>query len=152
MSTVWAPSSMLFHPNSRATHCFLSGEVIIYWRGVGGAWSASLSSQCFVRGPAQTDVSSTDRCPTWARLPPIWECRLRGGTHGGAKVAGDPGEAGRWADITQLRDPSLSGRSPTLPGQRVNHHPLQIQVAPCLTSPVTCSCLALHYSDKQKET
>lgn len=55
-----------------------------------------------VSGPAHTDVSSTDA-----------ECGLGcnrfgnvgyGGTHGRAKVAANPGEAGRWAYIRHLRE------------------------------------------------
>lgn len=93
---------MLFHPISQATRCFLSGEVIIYWRGVGTPGVQDYPPCILRSGPAQTDVSGADRCPTWARLPPIGECRLRRGTHGGAKVAGDPGEEGRWARVGQV--------------------------------------------------
>lgn len=41
------------------------------------------------------------------------------GTHGGAKVAGYPGEAGRWAYIRTFQIALLlTGRIPTQPGQR----------------------------------
>lgn len=65
------------------------------------AWSARISSQYLRESQhgltylAQTDAGCGLSCHQFRNVG-------YGGTHGGAKVAGDPGEAGRWANIRQL--------------------------------------------------
>lgn len=99
MTTIWENHSVSHTPNSQAPTRFLSVEVIIY------CGSGSLSSEYLWRGCERDQHRLTYSVQTDAECG--LSCHQSGnvgyqGTHGGAKVARDPGEVGRWAYIRHL--------------------------------------------------
>lgn len=152
MSSVWVKHLVIRNPNSQAEQCFLPGEVIIDSGSVRipseDLWNGCERGQHRLMYLAQTDAECGLSCHQFPNVG-------YQGTHGGPKVARDPG--GRKADgpifhISGRSAYPFPGRSPTLSGQNMKYLP-QNQVPLFLTSLLHLSaamCSCLYYTDDQK--